>query len=267
MSQLVCSAALALGALPLAGCETTTTVNGQPVASPSTQPPTDADARKRAAIRLQLAGSYYQQRQLAIALQEARQALASDPNSASAHAMLGLIQMDLDERAQAEASFARALKLEPDNPEIVNNYGWLLCRTGRERESIEYFDRAAANRLYATPGLALQNAGVCMAQLRDYKSAERYLRRSFEVDAGNSMIKYQLARLYLVTSQLERANFYFSLLERDGEPGPEALWLGVRIARAQGDVRGERQYADLLQRRFPNSAETSLLRRGRFDEQ
>lgn len=261
------SVAVALAAALLAACQTTTTVNGQPVATQQQGAQGEADARKRAAIRLQLAGSYFQQRQLAVALQEVRQALAMDPNNAAAHALLGLIHMDLDDRAQAEASFGRALRLEPDNPEISNNYGWFLCRTGREREALEYFDRAAANRLYATPGLAFQNAGVCLMQQRDYKAAEPYLRRSFETDAGSPMIKFQLARLYLATRQLERANFYLSLLEKDVEPSAESLWLGLRVARAQGDVRGERQYADQLQRRFPNSAEASLLRRGRYDEQ
>jgi type IV pilus assembly protein PilF len=259
--------ACALLAAALTGCETTTTVNGQPVANPGELAQvSDADARKRASIRLQLASSYYQQRQFAVALQEVRKALEIDPNLAAGHSMLGLIHLDLDDRAQAEASFGRALRLEPDNPEIGNSYGWFLCRTGRERESIEHFQRAAANRLYATPAMALQNAGVCLMQLRDYKGAEPFLRRSFESDAGSPMIKFQLARLYLATRQLERANFYYSLLERDVDASAETLWLGLRIARAQGDVRGERQYSDQLLRRFPNSPEAGAQRRGQFDD-
>lgn len=256
-----------IAAALLGGCETTTMVNGQPVANPIPAGPlSDAEARKRASIRLQLASSYYQQRQFAVALQEVKQALAIDSELAAAYGLLGLIYMDLDDRAQAEANFTRALQLQPENPEIGNNYGWFLCRTGRERQAIEHFQRAAANRLYATPGVALQNAGVCLMQLRDFKGAEPFLRRSFESDAGNPMIKFQLARLYLATRQLERANFYFSLLERDVDQSAETLWLGLRIARAQGDVRGERQYAEQLLRRFPGSAEASAQRRGQFDE-
>jgi len=257
---------LASGIL-LAACETTTTVNGQPVANPSapTQP-SDGEARKRADIRLQLAANYFQQRQYAVAIDETKQALALDPNSAAAYGMLGLIYMSLDDRAQAESNFSRALRMDPESAEINNNYGWFLCRTGRERESLDYFQRAAGNRLYVTPALPLQNAGVCLLQIKDYKGAETFLRRSFETDASSPVVKFQLARLYLATRQLERANFYFSLLERDVEPTAESLWLGLRIARAQGDPRAERQYADQMRRRFPNSNEASLLRRGAFDD-
>jgi type IV pilus assembly protein PilF len=262
--------AMAAAVLALAGCETTTTVNGQQVANTpnsnaNAQTP-ESEARRRAAIRLKLASSYYAARQHGIAIEETRQALALDPTLAAAHGLLGLIYMDLDDRAQAEANFGRALRLEPDNSDIINNYGWFLCRTGRERESVEWFQRAAGNRLYATPALPMQNAGVCLLRIKDYAGAESWLRRSFEADASSPVVKFNLARLYLATNRLDRANFYFSLLERDIEPTAESLWLGLRIARAQNDVRAERQYADQLRRRFQNSNEASLLRRGSFDE-
>jgi type IV pilus assembly protein PilF len=263
--RLLLAAVPALLALP--GCQTTTTVNGKPV--PAVEAPARAseeELQRRADIRLQLATTYYQQRQYAVAIDEARQALSLNPKSTAAYGLLGLIYMELDDRPQAEASFQRALRMEPDNPEINNNYGWFLCRTGREKSALDYFQRAADNKLYATPALPLRNAGVCMMQLREYKEAEGYLRRSFERDASSAVVKFQLARLYLATRQLERANFYFSLLEKDLEPTAETLWLGLRIARAQGDVMAERNYAEQLRRRFPNSNEASLLRRGVFDE-
>lgn len=262
----LCVSALT-AALLLSACETTTTVNGKTVTVPdASSRVTDAEVRRRADIRLQLAATYYQQRQFAVAIDEVKQALALNPNLPSAYGLLGLIYMDLDDRSQAEANFSRALRMEPDNPEINNNYGWFLCRTGRERAALEYFQRAADNKLYATPALPLQNAGVCMLQVRDYKSAETYLRQSLERDATSAVVKFQLARLYLATRQLERSNFYFSLLERNVEPTAETLWLGLRIARAQGDTQAERSYSEQLRRRFPNSNEASLLRRGAFDE-
>ncbi|MFN3566714.1 MAG: tetratricopeptide repeat protein, partial [Burkholderiaceae bacterium] len=176
MRWWILPAAAALSMLG-AACTTTTTVDGSQ-ASATSAPAVDPDARKRADIRLQLAASYYQKAQFNIALEEAQRALQADPNYAEAYGLLGLIYMDLGDRREADANFARALKLDPASPELNNNYGWYLCQTGRERESIEHFVRAAQTRLYATPGKAMQNAGVCMMQVRDYKAAEQYLRRS-----------------------------------------------------------------------------------------
>lgn len=264
--RLLSAAAACVALLTLTGCETTTLVNGQEVATATAGQDSESEIRRRAGIRLQLAASYYQQRQFAVALEQTRQALDLDPNLATGYGLLGLIHMELDDRAQADANFSRALRLEPDNPEINNNYGWFLCRSGREREALAYFQRAAADRLYATPALPLRNAGVCLMQVKDYAAAEPFLRRSFELDASSPVTKFQLARLYLATRQLDRANFYFSLLEKDYAPSAESLWLGLRIARAQGDVHAERQYAEKIRQLFPNSEEASLLRRGAFDD-
>jgi type IV pilus assembly protein PilF len=251
----------AVGAL--AGCQSTTTVNGQPVASNERREP---EPGKRAEIRLQLAASYYQNRQYQVAIDEANRALELDPKLAMGYSILGLIYMELDDRSLAEQNFNRALRLDPDNSEINNNYGWFLCRTGRERGSIDYFQRAAANRLYTTPALAWRNAGICSMQVKEYAAAEGFLRRSFELDAASPVVKFQLSRLYLATGKLEPANFYFGLLERDVGQTAETAWLGLRLARAAGDPRGERQYADILRSRFPGSPEASALRRGNFDE-
>lgn len=151
------------------GCQTTTTtVAGVevPVSGKS-----EADPRKRAAIRTELASTYYREGRLPVALEETQRALQIDARYAPAHGLLGLIYMDIGDRREAEASFGRALRLEPDNSDILNNFGWFLCQTGRERESIEYFERAASNRLYATPGLAMRNAGGCLLKIKDVDGA------------------------------------------------------------------------------------------------
>lgn len=263
--MLAC-AALAASALAT-GCQTVTTVDGVPVAPPPPAPqPGDPESRKRAEIRLQLAASYYQKGQFSIALEEVQRALQQDPNNVQAHGLQGLIYMDMGEQREAEAAFARGLKLEPANPELNNNYGWFLCNTGRERESIDHFQRAAQDKLYATPAMALQNAGVCLMKLRDYAGAERYLRRAFELDASSPVTKFHLSRLYLAKGEPDRAWFYYGLLEKQINATAETLWLGLRVARAKGDVRTERQFADDLRRKFPDSAEASRLRRGAFDE-
>lgn len=251
-------------AASIAGCKTTTTVGGVEVAPNAGK--SEADPRKRAEIRTELASNYYREGRLAVALEEAQRAVQLDPRFAPAHGLLGLIYMEIGDRPEAEASFGRALRLEPDNSDILNNYGWVLCQTGRERESLEYFQRAANNRLYATPGLAMRNAGVCLLKANDLDGAERALRRALEFDAGDSLTKYELARLYLRRGQADRAGFYYGLLDPTSRSSAPGLWLGLRIARSNGDLRRERDLASQLSERYPDSAEAAKLRRGAFDE-
>jgi type IV pilus assembly protein PilF len=114
--------------------------------------------------------------------------------------------------------------------------------------------------------MSMQNAGLCMLRVRDTKAAETYLKRSFELDAANPVTKFQLARLYLSNKQVERARFYYGLLPRGQDASAEVLWLGLRIARAEGDRRGDQEFAGDLRRRFPDSREAAALQRGAFDE-
>ena len=102
--------------------------------------------------------------------------------------------------------------------------------------------------------------------MKDHAGAERYLLRSFELDASSAATKYLLARTYLATGQIDRATFYYNLLARAVESTPETLWLGLRIARANGDLRTETQLANELRERFPRSPEVSALARGDFND-
>jgi type IV pilus assembly protein PilF len=107
---------------------------------------------------------------------------------------------------------------------------------------------------------------MCLVRIKDYTGAERYLRRSFELDASSAITKYQLARVYLALNQVDRATFYYNLVARSVESSPEMLWLGLRIARANGDLRTETQLANQLRERFPRSPQADALARGSFDE-
>lgn len=256
---------LAAVALWLPACTTTTEVDGKPVANAN---PTSAegDPKRRVAIRLQLASNYYEQRNYNVALEELTRVLQIEPDNAAAYGLRGLIYLDLDDRAQAEANFGRALKLDPENPDLNNNYGWFLCRTGRERDAVAYFLKAGNTRLYQTPALAFRNAGACLLQVRDYRAAEPNLRRAFELDASDPLTKFHLTRVYIATREIERARFYHGLLEKAVGESSETIWLSLKIARAGGDARSERQFAEELRRRYPGSPEAAALKRGAFDD-
>ncbi|HYB50425.1 MAG TPA: type IV pilus biogenesis/stability protein PilW [Burkholderiaceae bacterium] len=254
-------------AMLLDACKTTTTVNGVQVSKDVPVPgATEADAKKRAAVRLQLAATYYQSGQLQTAMETVRHAIELDPTSAEAYGLLGLIQMDAGQVVQASANFQKALSIDRNNPELNNNYGWFLCQTGHERDSITYFERAVSVRLYQSPARALQNAGICLLRIHDDAAAEQYFLRALAADATTPVAKFQLAQLYLREQRFDRCDFYFDLLLKSAEPNAETLWLGARIAHAKKDDVTERHYAEQLQLRFPDSPQAAAMHRGHYDE-
>ena len=108
--------------------------------------------------------------------------------------------------------------------------------------------------------------GTCLLQERDYKGAEAYLRRSFEIDAGNPVVSYHLASLLFRRQELTRAQFYIRRLNNSGMANSESLWLGIKVEKALGDNVAMLQLADQLRKRFPESAEMGAYQRGAFNE-
>lgn len=261
-------AALALGAA-LAGCAADGSApapGGKEAATVIPQPTNETEQRRRARIRLELAANYYQQGNFNVALDELRHALEVDPGYAAAYGVLGLVYRDLGDLDRAEDSFRRGLQLAPADPELNNNYGWFLCQTGRERQSIEYFQRALKDPLYATPAKPLHNAGICSLRMGDETAAEGYFQRAFQVDPSNAVAMFNLGALYLKRGQLDRAQFYSQRLLSTYEPTAQTLWLALKIARARGDGTGQASLAAQLRRRFPSSPEAGLLAGGKFDD-
>ena len=119
------------------------------------------DPRNRARIHTELGSAYFERGNMGVALEELHTAIAADPNYAAAYSVLGLVHMELRENTVAQQHFERAPAAYPNDPDINNNYGWFLCQTGREQQSIAYFLAALKNPLYNTPARSYANAGLC----------------------------------------------------------------------------------------------------------
>jgi type IV pilus assembly protein PilF len=174
--------------------------------------------------------------------------------------------MDLNDRARAEESFQRALRLAPSDSDLNNNYGWYLCQTGRPQQAIERFLLALRNPLYATPSRPLHNAGICSLRMGDEKAAEDYFRRAFQVDPGNPVAMFQLAELNLKRGDYVRARFYSQRLMGTFDPSAEVLWQAIRIEHRAGNADARESLAAQLRRRFPTSREATLLAAGRMSD-
>jgi type IV pilus assembly protein PilF len=77
-------------------------------------------------LYVNLSAEYLKLGQLEPALAHAQRALAEDRKSARAHYMLGLVQQRLGRQQEAEAQIAEAVRLEPDNPDFRNAWGYML---------------------------------------------------------------------------------------------------------------------------------------------
>ena len=217
-------------------------------------------AQSVAKIHTQLAATYFERTQYAVALQEIAVALQAQSNYAPAYSVRGLIRMALHEDEQAEEDFHKSLRIEPENSENHNNYGWFLCQIGREKEAIPQFLEALKNPLYQTPEIAYANAGVCARKTGDLATAEKYLQRALILRPGMPQALFGFADTRFSSGEYASAKAYFSRFQQTTQDlNAEQLWLAVRIERKMHDSNSEASYALQLKKRYPDSREAQLL--------
>lgn len=233
----------------------------------STQSQNSSDPRNRAKIHTELGAMYFQAGNPAVALDELQIALNADSSYYPAYSVRGLVQASLREYAKADDDFRRALDIAPNDPEVNNNYGWYLCETGKERQSIAYFLNALKSPLYETPDRAYTNAGTCALKAGDLEGAQGYLLKALQMSRDGAMLaRLQLAKLFFQRGIFEESRIYLNdALKMMEPPTAEALWLGLRLERKSGNKSAEGGYAAQLRGRYPSSAEYQEFLKGNFE--
>ncbi len=223
------------------------------------------DARTRAKLHTELASLYFQNSNLIVALEELTIAISIDPNYAQAYSTRGLVLYHIKELESAEKDFRQALSLNEKDPEINNNYGWFLCRTGKERESIAFFMKAVNDPLYRTPEIAHLNMGVCYAKFGELALAEESIRKSLRLAPESLQAYFHLASISYQRAEYASARDYLMNVVRRSEPTAEVLWLLLRVERRLGDRNAENSLASQLRRKYPDSPEYQALQKGNFE--
>lgn len=230
-------------------------------ATQSNNPKEQSQKRDSARIHTELGAGYFQQGQIAIALEEFSEATSIDPSYAMAHNGLGLVYSALGEDAKADASFKRAISLDTTNSESRNNYGTFLCSRNRIDESITQFMEAVKNPLYTTKDIAYLNAGLCSLRKDNIDGAENFFQKALQVQPLMHRASYELALIQFNRKKFGLAREYLQT-PLVGNPTAEVLWLAIRVERQLGDRDAEASYSLALRRNYPNSEQAKALLSG-----
>lgn len=244
----VTAAVAVLAAVTLAAC-----------VSHSRQPLHMANQREAAADNTQLGIQYMNQGDLNLAKTKLDRALDEDPTNANVHSARAMLFERMHEPAKADEEFRTALKLAPHDPDVVNNYAVYLCQSGRTDEGVKRFLEAAHNALYRTPQAAYTNAGVCLRAAKRDDEARVNFSAAIQARPNYAEAAFQLATLDFDHGQLAAARARIDGYIGTFDATPDLLYLGVRVARAQGDAVAAQRFARRLQLDYPGSDQTRAL--------
>ena len=166
-----------------------------------------------------------------------KRAVALDNTYAPAHTVLAILYETIGELDLAEKEYAAAVKIDPSDGDINNNYGAFLCSIGKGKEADQYFQKAVKDPFYQTQEVAYANAGKCALAQGDLDKADAFLRQSLEYND-----KLPSALISLADVSYQKGNYLRAraFLQRYGSVGAwdeDSLLLGYRIESKLGDAR------------------------------
>lgn len=214
-----------------------------------------------ASARVELAVQYFQAGRVDVAQEELQKVLSNDPKNSMANDLLGVIRQREGNTPQAEAAFRTAIASDAGNASAHNNYGLLLCTTGRHDAGLESFGRALQSPTGIQVSQTLVNGGVCLAQKGDQAGAEKFFVKALEVEPFMPSALFQLAKVYLATNRPSQAESRLTALHRQAEPNSASTYLMYQVALALNKPAQVQNIARVLQTRFADSAETQRLPR------
>jgi len=207
----------------------------------------------------QLGISYLRQGDIPLAKEKLDRALKENPDNPEVHSARAMLFDRMNQPAAADAEFKNALRLAPQDPNVSNNYAVYLCQTGRTTDGVHRFEEVARNALYRTPWVAYTNAGVCQRTAKRNAEAIRNFQQALQIRPNFAEAAYQLGDLQLQDGKLTEARAQVDTYLGAFEETPDLLLLGVRIARAQNDRIAAAQYSRKLRLDFPSSAQAKAL--------
>jgi type IV pilus assembly protein PilF len=235
--------------LLMAGCVSTTT-------GPTSR---DSDEGDAAELNYQLGARYYRNGSYDLARDRLVYSIGLDPKRAVAHSTLALTYEQLGNTRLALQSYEEAVRVAPNDFDVLNTYAVFLCRNRHFDEAETYFDKAANITENDNAEITLTNAGVCMVQIPDTVRAEAFFRRALELRSnyGEALLQMCLLKHSQGDDLIARAFLERFLDANSASAG--ILYLGVQIEEKLGNDRARLEYANRILREYPTSPEARYI--------
>ena len=218
------------------------------------------EARKAAETNASLGRQYLDRRQYEVAQEKLKRAVAHDKTYAPAHTLLGVLYETLGQMDLAMEEYRLAVRYDPTDGDVNNNYAVFLCSQNKSAEADPYFQAAMQDPFYATPQVVYANAGLCSLRANSLDKAERYLRQSLEYDEKFAPALLPMAELQYQRGAYLSARAFLQRFEAVGAKDAQSLFLGYRIESALGDLATAGRYKNDLLAGFPGSTEAAQAR-------
>jgi Flp pilus assembly protein TadD len=155
----------------------------------------DPEERKKVQARehLQRGRELFKAKDINGAINSLSMAATLDPELWDAHNLLGIAYEIKGLRSKALESLAAALKGDNDQPEHLNDFGYILMNNGEYSRAVKYLKRAVKAR--PADQRFLNNLGMALVQTGKFDEAYKYFEKAMGEFDGRMNMATRLVRL------------------------------------------------------------------------
>ncbi|MGC9422490.1 MULTISPECIES: type IV pilus biogenesis/stability protein PilW [unclassified Vibrio] len=150
------------------------------------------------------------------------------------------------EKKSAARLYQQALRDNPHNGNVLNNYGTFLCKEGDYAKADQFFIRAVEQPYYYLIPASYENAAFCALKANDALKAKQYFKRALEHDPTRINSLLQLAKLQMDDNEFNSARIHLMQLHQRYGYQKASLQLLIELEQRAGNHALEKKYQTLL---------------------
>jgi type IV pilus assembly protein PilF len=153
-------------------------------------------------------------------------------------------------------AYEKALELDGQDADTLNNYGVFLCRQEKYLEAEQQILKAIAIPSYILVAQSYENLALCELKAKEFGKAQSYLEKAIAHSPNRASSLLQMIRLQYAKGDFKLAQTYLYRYEKATRRfSSNALALAFKVFQKQGNKRTAKNYGNMLVKMFPNSFE------------
>jgi len=133
---------------------------------------------------------------------------------------------------ESNGMYDRALRIDPDNALLLNNYAYNLSTRGENLEKALDMSRRAVNKEPGNPSY-LDTFGWIFYMMKDYKSAVEYIERAVSINGSNAVLLDHLGDAHFALKDVKKAVYFW---KKAFELSPNNLQIEKKIKENENKV-------------------------------
>lgn len=178
------------------------------------------------------------------------------PNLVQVYTAFAHYYETVDEPNLAIKAYEKALSLNSQDADTLNNYGVFLCRQQQYESAEKKILQAIAIPSYILVAQSYENLALCQIKAKQFDKAQTYLDKAIAHSPNRASALLQMIQLQYAKSDYKLAQSYLTRYEKSTRRfSANALALAFKVYEKQGNRRTAKNYANMLVKMFPNSFE------------